>query len=111
MPEAHDIPLKVSRTTSYSKIRTSGTSPTRDWIWDPENEPQYETPGFLEMCDSPMDASDEPTYVEIEFEQGVPVALDWRKNECQGQHLQAQRNRRRKRRRAFRHRGKPPRRH
>jgi len=75
--EAHDIPLKVSRTTSYSKDKN---------LWhlshegldleDPANEPQYETPGFLEMCVSPMDAPDEPTYVTIEFVQGVPVALD-----------------------------------
>ncbi|MEN6419399.1 MAG: argininosuccinate synthase [Clostridiaceae bacterium] len=75
--EAHDIPLKVSRTTSYSKDKN---------LWhlshegldleDPANEPQYEAPGFLEMCVSPMDAPDEPTYVEIEFVQGVPVALN-----------------------------------
>jgi argininosuccinate synthase len=75
--EAHDIPLKVSRTTSYSKDKN---------LWhlshegldleDPANEPQYEMPGFLEMCVSPMDAPDEPTYVTIEFVQGVPVALD-----------------------------------
>ena len=40
---------------------------------------QYEKPGFLEMGVSPMLAPDEPTYVEIEFEKGVPVAVDGKK--------------------------------
>ena len=75
--EAHGIPLKISRTTSYSKDKN---------LWhlshegldleDPKNEPLYETPGFLEMCVSPMDAPDEPTYVELTFEKGVPVKLN-----------------------------------
>jgi argininosuccinate synthase len=75
--EAHNIPLRVSKETSYSKDKN---------LWhlshegldleDPENEPQYEKPGFLEMCVSPLDAPDEPAYVEIEFVQGVPVAVD-----------------------------------
>ena len=46
---------------------------------DPANEPQYEKPGFLEMCVSPMDAPDEPEYVTIDFEKGVPVALNGEK--------------------------------
>lgn len=31
--EAHNIPLKINRETNYSKIKTSGISPTRGWIW------------------------------------------------------------------------------
>ncbi len=75
--EAHNIPLKISRETNYSKDKN---------LWhlshegldleDPGNEPQYEKPGFLEMGVSPIDAPDKPTYVEIEFEKGVPVAVD-----------------------------------
>ncbi|HRX58878.1 MAG TPA: argininosuccinate synthase [Eubacteriales bacterium] len=75
--EAHNIPLRVSKETSYSKDKN---------LWhlshegldleDPESEPQYEKPGFLEMCVSPLDAPDEPTYVEIEFVKGVPVAVN-----------------------------------
>ena len=75
--EAHNVPLRISRETNYSKDKN---------LWhlshegldleDPWNEPQYEKPGFLEMSVSPMDAPDEPTYVTIDFEQGVPTALD-----------------------------------
>ena len=43
---------------------------------DPANEPTYEKPGFLEMSVSPLAAPDVPTYVTLEFEKGVPVALD-----------------------------------
>jgi len=75
--EAHNIPLKITRETNYSKDKN---------IWhlshegldleNPENEPQYNKPGFLEMGVSPEMAPDKPAYVEIEFEKGVPVALD-----------------------------------
>lgn len=75
--EAHNIPLKINRETNYSKDKN---------LWhlshegldleDPANEPQYEKPGFLEMGVSPLQAPDKPTYVEIEFEAGVPVAVD-----------------------------------
>ena len=75
--EAHNVPLRISRETNYSKDKN---------LWhlshegldleDPWNEPQYEKPGFLEMSVSPMDAPDEPTYITIDFEQGVPTALD-----------------------------------
>ncbi len=75
--EAHNIPLKINRETNYSKDKN---------IWhlshegldleDPGNEPLYNNLGFLEMSVSPEQAPDEPTYVEIDFEQGVPVAVD-----------------------------------
>ena len=78
--EAHNIPLKISRETSYSKDKN---------LWhlshegldleDPSNEPQYEKEGFLELGVSPMQAPDEPTYVTIDFEAGVPVAVDGEK--------------------------------
>ncbi len=75
--EAHDVPLKVSRETSYSKDKN---------LWhlshegldleDPSNEPDLDKPGFLEMGVSPMTAPDVPAYVTIDFEQGAPVAVD-----------------------------------
>ncbi|MBP3243150.1 MAG: argininosuccinate synthase [Ruminococcus sp.] len=75
--EAHNIPLKISRETNYSKDKN---------IWhlshegldleDPANEPQYEKPGFLEMGVSPIDAPDKPTYITLHFEKGVPTMLD-----------------------------------
>ena len=75
--EAHDVPLKISRETNYSKDKN---------IWhlshegldleDPANEPQYNKPGFLEMGVSPEQAPDTPTYVTIHFEEGIPTAVD-----------------------------------
>ena len=75
--EAHNIPLKINRETNYSKDKN---------LWhlshegldleDPANEPQYEKEGFLEMGVSPMQAPDQPTYVSIHFEKGVPTAID-----------------------------------
>ncbi len=75
--EAHNIPLKINRETNYSKDKN---------LWhlshegldleDTGNEPQYEKPGFLEMGVSPLEAPDKPTYVTLEFEKGVPVALN-----------------------------------
>ena len=78
--EAHNIPLKINRETNYSKDKN---------LWhlshegldleDTGNEPQYEKEGFLEMGVSPLQAPDKPTYVELDFEQGIPVAIDGEK--------------------------------
>lgn len=75
--EAHNVPLKINRETNYSKDKN---------LWhlshegldleDPANEPQYNKPGFLEMGVSPEMAPDEPTYVKLHFEQGVPTAVN-----------------------------------
>lgn len=79
--EAHNVPLKISRETNYSKDKN---------LWhlshegldleDIGNEPQYEKDGFLEMGVSPIKAKDEPTYITLEFEKGVPVALNGKKD-------------------------------
>ena len=78
--EAHNVPLKINRETNYSKDKN---------LWhlshegldleDAGNEPLYDKEGFLEMGVSPMKAPDKPTYVTLEFEKGVPVALDGKK--------------------------------
>ncbi len=74
---AHDIPLKISRETNYSKDKNLWHLSHEGMdLEDPANEPAYEKEGFLEMCVSPMDAPDEPAYISIAFEQGVPVAVD-----------------------------------
>ena len=74
---AHDIPLKISRETNYSKDKNLWHLSHEGMdLEDPANEPAYEKEGFLEMCVSPMDAPDEPTYISLAFEQGVPVAVD-----------------------------------
>ena len=78
--EAHNVPLKINRETNYSKDKN---------LWhlshegldleDPGNEPMYEKEGFLEMGVSPLQAPDKPTYITLDFEKGVPVALDGEK--------------------------------
>ncbi len=78
--EAHNVPLKISRETNYSKDKN---------LWhlshegldleNPANEPDYDKPGFLEMGVSPFKAPDKPTYVTLEFEKGAPVAIDGEK--------------------------------
>ena len=78
--ESHNVPLKINKETNYSKDKN---------LWhlshegldleDTGNEPQYEKKGFLEMGVSPIDAPDKPTYVELDFVKGVPVALDGKK--------------------------------
>lgn len=75
--EAHHIPLKINRETNYSKDKN---------LWhlshegldleDPGNEPQYEKDGFLELGVSPLQAPDQPEYVELEFTKGIPVSLN-----------------------------------
>ena len=75
--EAHNIPLKINRETNYSKDKN---------LWhlshegldleDPSNEPQYEKEGFLELGVSPLQAPDQPTYITLHFEKGIPTALN-----------------------------------
>ena len=78
--EAHGVPLKINRETNYSKDKN---------LWhlshegldleDAGNEPLYDKEGFLEMGVSPMKAPDKATYITLDFEKGVPVALDGEK--------------------------------
>lgn len=78
--EAHNVPLKISRETNYSKDKN---------LWhlshegldleDPANEAPIDKPGFLEMGVSPVAAPDKPTYLTLDFVKGVPVAIDGEK--------------------------------
>ena len=78
--EAHNVPLKINRETNYSKDKN---------LWhlshegldleDAGNEPLYEKEGFLEMGVSPLQAPDKPTYIELTFEKGRPVAYNGQK--------------------------------
>ena len=73
--EAHNIPLKITRETNYSKDKN---------LWhlshegldleDPANEPKYNE--ILELGVSPGQAPDVATYVTIHFEKGIPTAID-----------------------------------
>ncbi|MBQ9785443.1 MAG: argininosuccinate synthase [Clostridia bacterium] len=75
--EAHNVPLKINRETNYSKDKNMWHLSHEGMdLEDAGNEPLYDKPGFLEMSVSPMQAPDTPTYLELEFEAGRPVALD-----------------------------------
>jgi len=73
--EARGIPVPVTKEDNYSMDRN---------IWhlshegmdleNPANEPQLDK--ILKLMVSPEKAPDKATYVEIEFEKGVPVAID-----------------------------------
>lgn len=72
---ARNIAVPVSKKDNYSMDRN---------IWhlshegmdleDPWNEPQYDK--ILKLMVSPEKAPDKPTYLELEFEKGVPVKVD-----------------------------------
>ena len=76
--EAHGIPFEASHDTSYSRDRN---------IWhlshegleleDPANEPNYKH--LLQLGVSPEDAPDVPEYITLDFEAGVPVAVNGEK--------------------------------
>ena len=75
--EAHNVPIKINRETNYSKdMNLWHLSHEGLDLEDPANEPQYNKPGFLEMGVSPEQASDEPTYITLHFEKGIPTALN-----------------------------------
>ena len=81
--KAHQIPLKITAETNYSKDKN---------LWhlshegldleDPANEAPIEKEGFLEMGVSPMQAPDKPTNVSIHFEKGVPTMVDGVAMDC-----------------------------
>ena len=78
--EAHNIPLKINRETNYSKDKNLWHLSHEGMdLEDPANEPLYNKEGFLEMSVSPEKAHDKPTYVTIDFEKGVPTAINGKK--------------------------------
>ena len=80
--EAHNIPLKISRETNYSKDKN---------MWHLSHDA-----GNMEMGVTPEEAPDEGEYISIDFEKGVPVAVNgqkmdpvdlvWKLNELGGKH-------------------------
>lgn len=73
--EAHNIPIKINRETNYSKDKN---------IWhlshegldleNPANEPDYDK--ILELGVTPEKAPDQPTYITLHFEKGIPTQLN-----------------------------------
>ena len=76
--EDHNIPLKITYETNYSKDKN---------LWHlshegldleyPENEPKYHK--ILELSDTLENAPDEATYISLTFEKGIAVALNGEK--------------------------------
>ena len=93
--EAHNIPLKISRETNYSKDKNMWhLSHEGLELENPANEPKYA--GNMEMGVTPEEAPEQAEYVSITFEKGVPVAVNgekmsavdlvWKLNELGGKH-------------------------
>ena len=75
--EAHNVPLKINRETNYSKDKNLWHLSHEGMdLENPANEPLYNKEGFLELGVSPEMAPDQPTYVTIHFEKGIPTAVD-----------------------------------
>ncbi len=71
----HGIPIPVTKKDNYSMDRNLWhLSHEGQDLEDPANEPQYQS--LLKIMKSPEQAPDKPTYVEVEFEKGVPVRVD-----------------------------------
>ena len=72
---AKNVPIKLTRETNYSKdmnhwhLSHEGLDQE-----DPANEPNYDK--ILELGVSPEKAPDQPTYITLHFEKGIPTALD-----------------------------------
>jgi argininosuccinate synthase len=73
----HGIPIPVTKSDIYSRDRNIWhLSHEGGNLEDPWNEHEQ---GIYKMTTPPEKAPDHPTYVEIEFEKGIPVAVDGEK--------------------------------
>ena len=81
--EERNLPLPVSKKRPYSMDRNIWhLSHEGSDLEDPWNEPKKD---LCLICTNPEDAPDSPAYVEIDFEQGIPVSVDGKK--CSPQEL------------------------
>jgi argininosuccinate synthase len=72
--QRHEIPVPVTKTSSYSIDENLwGRSIESGPLEDPWTEPPEDCFAWTKSIDS---APDRPAYIEVEFEQGLPVALD-----------------------------------
>lgn len=73
--EERGLPVPVKKDDSYSRDRNLWhLSHEGLELEDPANEPNYNK--LLQLSVTPEQAPDEPTYIELEFEAGVPVKLN-----------------------------------
>ncbi len=71
---ARQIPITASRTKIYSRDENLWhLSHEGGILEDPWNEPEED---MFQLTVAPEKAPDKPTYVELEFDQGYPVAVD-----------------------------------
>lgn len=76
--EEHNIPLKISRETNYSKdLNIMHLSHEGLDLENPENYPDYDK--ILELSVSPMKAKDEVFDLEIDFQSGEATAVNGEK--------------------------------
>jgi argininosuccinate synthase len=69
------IPIPVTKKDNYSMDKNLWhLSHEGADLEDPANEPQYDK--LLKTMKSPENAPDKATYVEVDFEKGIPVAVD-----------------------------------
>jgi len=72
--KAHNIPVPVTKKNPYSSDENLlHISFEGGILEDPWNEPDED---MFKLTVSPEKAPDTPTYIEIDFEQGTPVAID-----------------------------------
>ncbi len=76
--EERGIPVPMKKDDSYSRDRNLWhISHEGLELEDPANEPNYDR--LLVLGVTPEQAPDKDTYIEIEFEKGIPVAIDGKK--------------------------------
>ena len=76
--ESHNVPLNITRETNYSKDKNLWhLSHEGLELEDPANEPKYA--GNMEMGVTPEEAPDTAEYVTVDFEKGIPIALNGEK--------------------------------
>lgn len=76
--EKNNIPIKINKETNYSKdMNLWHLSHEGLDLEDPQNEPKYDK--ILELSQTVEKAPDTPTYITLDFEKGIPVALDGEK--------------------------------
>ncbi len=72
--QKHNIPIQISEESPYSMDRNLwGISVECGHLEDPWREP---LPEAYQITTSPEEAPNKPTYIEIEFQQGMPSKLD-----------------------------------
>ncbi len=76
--EERGIPVPMKKDDSYSRDRNLWhISHEGLELEDPVNEPNFDH--LLQLSVTPEKAPDKDTYIEIEFEKGIPVAIDGKK--------------------------------